>query len=195
MVAGILRSPVDTGVTLGPSLCREFRVDLRVNRAPRWLAVGVRVPPSLEGGCGAEESVYLCLETLPECGSPAGCHPPSVCTSHLRGQRRSRTTVFGNGSHAEWLEGPHVQPEQDPLPPSGEERGEGSARCAAGPAGGWNAADALGLPGELISPSRLSGRLPPRLADKLGESSGLSKRTGPGVRGGPGGEAVPNGGW
>lgn len=39
---------------------------------------------------------------------------------------------FGNGSRAELLEGPQVQPEQDPLPPSGEERGEGSARLRRG---------------------------------------------------------------
>lgn len=41
-------------------------------------------------------------------------------------------TVFGNGSFAELLEGPQVQPEQDPLPASGEERDEGSARLRRG---------------------------------------------------------------
>lgn len=162
MVAGIFRSPVDTGVTLGPSLCREFRVDLRVNRAPRWLAVGVRVPPSLEGGCGAEESVYLCLETLPECGSPAGCHPPSVCASHLRGQCRSHRLFSGMGASQSCWRVPRSSRSKTPFPRRARSGMRALPRCAAGPAGGWNAADALGLPGELISPSRLSGRLTPR---------------------------------
>lgn len=62
--------------SLEPSLSREeLRVDLAVNQAPRGLGVGVRVPPSLEGGCGADKGVYLSLETLPEFGSPVGATP------------------------------------------------------------------------------------------------------------------------
>lgn len=82
-----------------------------MNWAPRWLSVGVRVPPSLEGGCGADKGVYLSLETLPESGSRAGCHP-SRHHLPLQGRCRARST-FLNLNTAEgpqtWCEQKHTR--------------------------------------------------------------------------------------
>lgn len=98
-VARICRSPRDYEV---PYARKETSLELKcvprrvgvgspVNWAPRRLGVGVRVPPSLEGGCGADKGVYLSLETLPQSGSRAGCHPSGL---HLwfQGHCRARQT-------------------------------------------------------------------------------------------------------
>lgn len=64
-----------------------------VNSAPQGLRV--RVPPSLEGGCGADKGVYLSLETLPV-REPSLVPPPLVSTSPLLGQCRARRAFFLN---------------------------------------------------------------------------------------------------
>lgn len=78
-----------------------------MNWAPRWISVGVRVPPSLEGGCGADKGVYLSLETLPDSGSRAGCHPSRLHLP-LLGCCRARSTFLSLNT----AEGPQTRCEQ-----------------------------------------------------------------------------------
>lgn len=78
-----------------------------MNWVPRWLSVGVLVPPSLEGGCGADKGVYLSLETLPESGSRAGCHPSRLHLP-LQGRCRTRSTFLNLNT----VEGPQICCEQ-----------------------------------------------------------------------------------
>lgn len=134
---GIFRSPLDIGVIRARRLFgtqsvqrEEFRVDLRVNRAPRWVGVGVRVPP-WEGGCGADKSVYLALETLPEFGSRAGVTsplPPSVSISGARAALPHGSSS-GTGAPRRCGRGPSPSLSKDPLPPRAEEWGKGLCRA------------------------------------------------------------------
>lgn len=109
LAAESCRSPVDTGVaTRGPQFVQriELRADPRVNRAQQWFGVGVRVPPSLEGGCEADKGFYLSLEMFPEFGSRAGCHPLSSPPPSSRANVTRARLFFGNVSPAELRQGP-----------------------------------------------------------------------------------------
>lgn len=52
------------------------------------------------GGCGADKGVYLPLETLPEFGPPAGCHPLASPPPSSRARAAPRRLFFGLSSPA-----------------------------------------------------------------------------------------------
>lgn len=118
LVAGIFRSPVDTGATSEASLSRENLGLTSGGTGPSGGALRVcgPLPPWREAVGRIKAFLFPWRRSRSWGAQPVVTRPASAPPISGASAAPARL-FFGNGSRARLLEGPQVQPEQEPLPP------------------------------------------------------------------------------